>query len=386
MRYYIFEGKYDKNIFKAVFLVGSPASGKTETYEATLSSKDLKHIDPDKVMSFFVKKDKGSLQDTSSYSKYQDRVKKTLNRLTDGYIKSRLGLVIDGTGRDKNLIFSIKNKLENLGYQTAMVYINTPLERALKKYKERNRAVDKEFLLKAVKDVRKNIPEYKKKFKNFYELEDFSQIKDLNRKINNFLSQALPRKAIEWLKEDNMNIFEELKKAENKKKFRELVMKYHPDKKSGDEVKMKALNNAADKGDSAFENFVNEILSGKKSSENEYETKDFKHINEFYNKLNDLKEKGLIKHFRSIDLPSAIPYKVFIINTNKDFFIQAQYNETEYSPVIDLWLQTNENINASFKTNGKKYHHMQASSVDNAIRLIKFILKNLDNAKKDEDA
>lgn len=60
-----------------------------------------------------------------------------------------------------------------------------------------------------------------------------------------------------------MYISEELTKQENKKAFRELVMKYHPDR-GGDEIIMKRITSAADKGDSAFENFRDELLANDK--------------------------------------------------------------------------------------------------------------------------
>jgi len=66
-------------------------------------------------------------------------------------------------------------------------------------------------------------------------------------------------------------IVEELSKKDNKKKFRELVMKYHPDK-GGDDKIMKRLNTAADDGDYAFEQLRDELV-GKKKPKDTYSWK-----------------------------------------------------------------------------------------------------------------
>jgi len=71
-----------------------------------------------------------------------------------------------------------------------------------------------------------------------------------------------------------MNINEELAKQDNKKIWRDLVRKYHPDnKKTGDEKIMKKINNAYEKGDEVFERLHDE-LTGKKSATDDYDKVD----------------------------------------------------------------------------------------------------------------
>jgi len=197
------EGKNSKNIFKAVFIIGSPGAGKTEFHNAALAGQGLKHLDPDKILSFYVKKNKGSLKDTSNYNKYQSKIKKTLEGQTKGYLNGRLGLVIDGTGRDKSLIIKLKNKLEDLGYSTMMVYINTSIVQIMKRAKSRERAVDKDYLLKAKESVKKNVPDYKNMFgNNFIEINDMSEYQKGTKKVNAFLNAPLTSKAKKWMNEE----------------------------------------------------------------------------------------------------------------------------------------------------------------------------------------
>ena len=54
------------------------------------------------------------------------------------YKDGRLGMIIDGTGDDYKKIYQMKKDLEEKGYDTYMIYINTTLEVAqTKKSKKR---------------------------------------------------------------------------------------------------------------------------------------------------------------------------------------------------------------------------------------------------------
>ena len=59
----------------------------------------------------------------------------------DRYIRGRLGLVIDATGRDYNVINRQRSMLQMLGYDTYMIFVNTSLEVALQRNRVRTRSV-----------------------------------------------------------------------------------------------------------------------------------------------------------------------------------------------------------------------------------------------------
>lgn len=183
----IFEGKYDKNRFKAIFLAGTPASGKTEFYNAVLKNKDMKHLDSDKVMTFLVNKYGGDLGDTSNYSKFQKDVKAKLNLMNKIYKQGGLGMVIDGTGRDKDMILKLKKDLENFGYDTIMVYVKTPINKAIEKAKKRERGVDQEYIKQVYKDLSKNISTYKNNFKKVIEVNSEDEFDSSEKEINKWL-------------------------------------------------------------------------------------------------------------------------------------------------------------------------------------------------------
>ena len=54
----------------------------------------------------------------------------------DTYVQGRLGLVIDA-GRDLNVINTQKRMLDQLGYDSYMVFVNTSLDVALERNKNR---------------------------------------------------------------------------------------------------------------------------------------------------------------------------------------------------------------------------------------------------------
>lgn len=185
----IFEGRFDKYRFKAIFIIGTPASGKTEFYNYALRHKNLKHLDSDKVMMFLIKKYGGSPKDTSNYTKWQAEVKSKLDMMSKMYKEGGLGLAIDGTGKDINNIKRIKNDVEKYGYETAMVYLKTPLKKAIEKSKDRERAVDVEYIKDTYKSLIDNIKEYKKIFSPLIEINSKEEFPEAEKEIRNWLNK-----------------------------------------------------------------------------------------------------------------------------------------------------------------------------------------------------
>jgi len=56
------------------------------------------------------------------------------------YLGGRLGMLIDGTGDDIKKVIEHSEKLKNeFGYDTCMIFVNTPLEKALERNDNRPR-------------------------------------------------------------------------------------------------------------------------------------------------------------------------------------------------------------------------------------------------------
>ena len=85
------------------------------------------------------------------------------------YLKGRLGLVIDGTGKDPDKIADQAKILQKLGYDVAMIFVNTDLETAISRDAQRARTIGAKGVTEYWKAVQKNIGKFQQMFgkKNF---------------------------------------------------------------------------------------------------------------------------------------------------------------------------------------------------------------------------
>lgn len=168
------EGINDPSIFKAVFLAGGPGSGKSFIVGQTgLVSLGMKLINSDPAFEKALKKAGLTTNPEDIMSPEGQTIRGKATKLTDiqksMYIKGRLGLVIDGTGKDFKKILTQKRYLDQLGYDCAMIFVNTDLETALDRNRNRARKLPDDQVEKMWKSVQKNIGRFQNTFKtNFY--------------------------------------------------------------------------------------------------------------------------------------------------------------------------------------------------------------------------
>ena len=117
---YLEEGLYDPNIFKAFFLAGGPGSGKTFVTKGSFGGTGLRMINSDTAFEVALKKNNLSLKMPEDEAEARDivraRAKATTGSMMDLSIKGRLGMVVDGTGRDYDKIKNQVAQLRQLGY------------------------------------------------------------------------------------------------------------------------------------------------------------------------------------------------------------------------------------------------------------------------------
>ena len=167
--YELQEGLYDPNIFKAFFLAGGPGSGKSYVVKKTTGGTGLKSVNSDEAFEHLLTKAGLSLkmppEEFERKEVQRARAKELTKAKQKNYLEGRLGLIIDGTGKDADKILKQKAGLEELGYDTYMIFVNTSLDVALKRNAARARRVAEPMVVKSWKDVQANIGKFSNMFR-----------------------------------------------------------------------------------------------------------------------------------------------------------------------------------------------------------------------------
>ena len=193
------EGVYDPNIFKAIFLAGGPGSGKSYVAGRTIAGRGLKTVNSDNQFELLLKKANLSLQmpekDADLRAPIRDRAKAMTAKQKANYIEGRLGLVIDGTARDYKALTDQAKELQQLGYDTYMIFVNTSLEVALKRNAARLRKVPENILTNSWKSVQSNIGKFSLFFKKGFVIVDNNNAnEDIFREVSKRVSALLRQK------------------------------------------------------------------------------------------------------------------------------------------------------------------------------------------------
>ena len=164
------EGVYDPNIFKAIFMAGGPGSGKSYVQRRTTGGLGMKLINSDDIYEKMLK-DAGL--ETTPEDIYSDqgqeirgRAKATTKRMQGNFLDGRLGLIIDGTGKDYDKIATQVAGLKNLGYDCYMIFVNTSLDTAQERNKQRKRTLPEKEVAAMWNAVQQNIGKFQRLFGN----------------------------------------------------------------------------------------------------------------------------------------------------------------------------------------------------------------------------
>ena len=190
------EGVYDPNIFKAFFLAGGPGSGKSYVVGNTTAMFGMRIVNSDEVFEKMIKSAGMTMKMNTPLGKKQeperDKLRDTAKRITKlrqkNYIEGRLGLIIDGTGKDYNKIEGQMRELQQLGYESHMIFVNTSLDVALERNQKRDRTLPEPIVVKSWNDVQKNIGKFSQLFKNKFIImdnndKDENVIKDVYKRV-----------------------------------------------------------------------------------------------------------------------------------------------------------------------------------------------------------
>ena len=162
------EGVYDPGILKAFFTAGGPGSGKSYvTGKAGLgkfSPLGIKIVNSDAQYEKLLDDANMAMTPENIFSPRGQRIRKRAKEMTKamkaGYVDGRLGLLIDGTGKDYEKIQNTSNALRKIGYDTFMIFINTSLEVALRRNLMRPRKLPEKDVTKMWNAVQQNIGKF----------------------------------------------------------------------------------------------------------------------------------------------------------------------------------------------------------------------------------
>ena len=196
----------ETNSPKAIFMAGGPGSGK-----GTLLSKigaydeDIKIINTDdhfepmlKAAGLSLDLDHPEREIRSQQGKLFVQAQNAAKDQTREFMKQRSDIIIDGTAGSYNNIRKAKERLEDVGYDVAMIYVDVPLEVSLARNEKRGKAggrkVKPERVENSWKAVAKNKQPYGSLFgSNFFyfdsaDEEPDEEVSDIKTKFISFLS------------------------------------------------------------------------------------------------------------------------------------------------------------------------------------------------------
>ena len=201
------EGVYDPNILKAFFLAGGPGSGKSYVISRTTGGLGMKIVNSDNAFEKLLKDAGLSLkmppEEEEPREKVRGRAKEITAKRQANYIEGRLGLIIDGTGREYDRISKQARELEGLGYDTHMIFVNTSIDVALERNAKRARSVPTSIVVNSWKATQANIGKFQNLFGNNFIILDnndadedmmfqiYKRVKKLaNKKVQNHRGKA----------------------------------------------------------------------------------------------------------------------------------------------------------------------------------------------------
>lgn len=224
------EGVYDPGIFKTIFIAGGPCSGKGYVVNKLFglnslnkfSSQEIKLINSDIAFEKFLKTnniqtselDSIFQTDRNTYDKVIDPgregAKKNTDYMQNKFTENRLGILIDGTGKNADKINAQKKILEDIGYDCYLIFVNTSLEITKQRNKQRDRVVPEPVIVKSWQEAQKNLGKFQSMFRNKMTIIDNNDNTpidtNVHETINEFLTSSPQNPiALKWISRELKN-------------------------------------------------------------------------------------------------------------------------------------------------------------------------------------
>jgi cytidyltransferase-like protein len=236
----------NRGMFKAVFVTGGPGSGKDVVLREAIA--EAKAVELNSVQALDYLNDKQRLSEKS-------------NDYRREALRNRSPLIINGPADTEEKILHIKEELEELGYETLMVFVDTTNEAS----KDRNAKLTKMIIESVRQDkwqqAQKNKEVYSNLFENFIHFDNSASLEDIEESItdtyqtiNTFIETKTTNDiAYSWLENHNMlNINESIKslfkETQNVKQTPKFIQKFNEKRQASVGVYRK--NSSGERADS----------------------------------------------------------------------------------------------------------------------------------------
>ncbi len=176
-----------------LMLLGAPGAGKGTQAERLVTAYGLVQLSTGEMLRSEVK----------TGSELGKKAKEITDRMQGNFIAGRLGLIIDGTGAEYDKIKSQQGRLQQLGYDTYMIFVNTSLDTAIERNNARSRKLPLDIVKTYWNRVQANIGKSQNMFgsTNFIIVDNdnakedvfnkvFKRVRKLTKKkVNNYLAK-----------------------------------------------------------------------------------------------------------------------------------------------------------------------------------------------------
>jgi len=162
------EGVHDPAKLKAIFLAGGPGSGKSYVQDRVKGDLGFKVVNSDTHFERGMKQHgidpKMPEHEKNKRDEIRAHAKETSEKQMKHYKNGRLGMIIDGTGKDFHKIKAHSEHLRSLGYDTHMVFVNTSLDTAKARNRGRPRSLPDHEVEHYWNKVQNNIGKFQNHF------------------------------------------------------------------------------------------------------------------------------------------------------------------------------------------------------------------------------
>lgn len=183
----------NEGMFKAIFVTGGPGSGKDIVIRESISCGSIAEIDISRAVSIF--SDKGTLSESSDDFRKES-------------IRNRRPVIINGSATS-NDILTIKEELEELGYATMMIFVNTSDYASKTRNAGLSRMMTEDIRHKKWKTSQTNSLVFKENFSYYIEFDNSLGVSDITEELNflgsmitSFMEEAIvSESALVWMQE-----------------------------------------------------------------------------------------------------------------------------------------------------------------------------------------